>query len=1191
MKKFLKPCLLALLVVLGMGLCAIPTQAYAATSYEYILDEDGIDDGATYALYTNAAFAGSNRILYHTGSALTDKVTGTLEGKTLMLNGSFGASRQEWVAQKVNGGFALRSVDSNRYLDLNSDSNTNIKTSDKPVALSIQLDNTTKTYTLVASSGKALSFDETGKTNFFVSTNAYGMRLYKKTAVVPTPAQIHFAGTSSKQPFSTQETGSQFFRIPSLTTLSNGWLLAGSDIRWRTSADSPQNLDTIVSLSKDGGKTWNWEVINYYGDMANTATNNSSASFIDPSIVQAADGKVHMVVDACPSYVGLMRGNRMGHGSTGFDDKGRMIVAKSQAGSNAPNTKDQYDYYVDLTAAGESKTVGEKTINLHPICNKQTNQKTDVWVDAWLNVYTTENGNIVPDMCQQLSSSKAIQKNLFFLNSEWKAFPVFYIMHRTATVTNDGLVWSDPQFLNIKKNANERFIGVCPGRGLSYTYKGKERLIFPLYDNSLGEEYASTIYSDDNGQTWKRGERNSDIRDVGKTSESQVVTLPDGNLRMYSRNKVNYLSFADSSDGGVTWGPCQRDTSLESTNPGNGCMVSFINLKGVLVSPDNKTYNNLILASYPMVQRSLGVIRLGYIDKAGNVTWLSDKKRFSGNGTFAYSCVTQLPQLDTFGLLYEYGPTANTIEYTHVSVTDMLGEGWLLVENADKLPSISLDTQYADLKVGDTLELKPTYTPSDAVLDWKSTDDSVVSVEHGVLTAHSAGTADVSATVKVGSIERSVVVEVTVQDGKTTVVPKRFTDTLSKKHQNAGTTYDLVTDGIKSGDTYAIFHKDSARILYYADGKTTTDQVGGRVVANQLTLNAGFADTTQLWTFIGSQAEGYTVAGNNASSKYLNLNAVSTPATRVPVTSDAQKLTVTAIDAAQGLYTISREVDGTKLYLAHNATGQYYVHTAATTVMLFHKVDKKECDLYTTSVAGLEKMIASFSTIQQGEYTQKSWSAFQAALKGAQATVAQGTQTYENAQAAHTAQEGITTAAHKLYAAKLALTKAAPQPLDYKMTKAPTTIVADGTDALFVSHAPYDKFKEVRMDDELVDPSHYSSESGSTKVTLKGNYLKTLTLGAHTLTIVSTDGVATASFTLASVPNTPNAPSQPSKPDEQPNADGNRGGNTGNGSKLHGFVKTLPQTGDSSAAVVVPALALGVLVGMVGYAVRKKQEL
>ena len=73
-----------------------------------------------------------------------------------------------------------------------------------------------------------------------------------------------------------------------------------------------------------------------------------------------------------------------------------------------------------------------------------TSPRSGVWVDAWLNVYVEEDGVITPDLCLQLQSSSAVQSNLFYRNSEWKAYPVFYIMHRSATVTETGLRCKGP---------------------------------------------------------------------------------------------------------------------------------------------------------------------------------------------------------------------------------------------------------------------------------------------------------------------------------------------------------------------------------------------------------------------------------------------------------------------------------------------------------------------------------------------------------------------------------------------------------------------------------------------------------------------------------------------------------------------------------------------------------------------------
>ena len=56
------------------------------------------------------------------------------------------------------------------------------------------------------------------------------------------------------------------------------------------------------------------------------------------------------------------------------------------------------------------------------------------------------------------------------------------------------------------------------------------------------------------------------------------------------------------------------------------------------------------------------------------------------------------------------------------------------------------------------------------------------------------------------------------------------------------------------------------------------------------------------------------------------------------------------------------------------------------------------------------------------------------------------------------------------------------------------------------SNAPLNKFKEVRVDNAVVDSSNYTLTEGSTIITFKESYLKTLSEGEHILKIISTDG-------------------------------------------------------------------------------------
>ena len=63
------------------------------------------------------------------------------------------------------------------------------------------------------------------------------------------------------------------------------------------------------------------------------------------------------------------------------------------------------------------------------------------------------------------------------------------------------------------------------------------------------------------------------------------------------------------------------------------------------------------------------------------------------------------------------------------------------------------------------------------------------------------------------------------------------------------------------------------------------------------------------------------------------------------------------------------------------------------------------------------------------------------------------------------------------------------------------------------SNGKYSEFLGIKMDGVTVDPSLYTSKSGSTIVTLPASYLNTLTPGPHTITFMFTYGSATTTIT------------------------------------------------------------------------------
>jgi len=85
-------------------------------------------------------------------------------------------------------------------------------------------------------------------------------------------------------------------------------------------------------------------------------------------------------------------------------------------------------------------------------------------------------------------------------------------------------------------------------------------------------------------------------------------------------------------------------------------------------------------------------------------------------------------------------------------------------------------------------------------------------------------------------------------------------------------------------------------------------------------------------------------------------------------------------------------------------------------------------------------------------------------------------------------------------------------------TKGSTTGLA------FTSDAPFDKFYSVKVDGSTIAATNYTAEAGSTKITLVPAYLETLSVGVHTIEIVSNDGSASTNFTVKSAEQPPVVP-------------------------------------------------------------------
>ena len=73
----------------------------------------------------------------------------------------------------------------------------------------------------------------------------------------------------------------------------------------------------------------------------------------------------------------------------------------------------------------------------------------------------------------------------------------------------------------------------------------------------------------------------------------------------------------------------------------------------------------------------------------------------------------------------------------------------------------------------------------------------------------------------------------------------------------------------------------------------------------------------------------------------------------------------------------------------------------------------------------------------------------------------------------------------------------------------------------FRSNAAFADFIRVELDGKTLDEKYYTKAEGSIRVTLNNDFVSTLSVGEHTLGIVSESGTATAKFTVkaSEIPN------------------------------------------------------------------------
>ncbi|MBQ8858126.1 MAG: cell wall-binding repeat-containing protein, partial [Lachnospiraceae bacterium] len=465
------------------------------------------------------------------------------------------------------------------------------------------------------------------------------------------------------QPFASGTAGSTLFRIPALITLENGDLLAAADARWTTSADWG-GLDTIASVSSDNGKTWYYSFPIYFPDSNTTYPGMEVATTaIDPVLVQGADGTIYCIADMNPS--GITTGDIMPAYGTGFveiDGEWRLALTGTYTKPNEGNLASygdpaDYEYYVgDFDENGFA-----------PVLNKADGSATEWGVDEWYNIYTVnaETGKYEETLTQTMVNDQTvIQQNAFYKDSVLHVFNTGYLW--LVTSTDNGRTWENPQILNTQiKRDSDRALLASPGQGIT-TSDGD--IVIPFYDHGDGQENASVIWSDDNGKTWTRS---NDVSGMW-SSESEIVELHDGVLRMFYRNGTGYICYVDitKADGEWTMG-----TGVQTAVP----VCSTCNVTAIRHSETIDGKVAVLVACPGGSGRANGKIFTFLVDEDNSMELYNT---FSVNeGAYAYSCITELAN-GNIGLLWENAGAS--IRYDEFTFEEVLGYEKNIVLNPEE---------------------------------------------------------------------------------------------------------------------------------------------------------------------------------------------------------------------------------------------------------------------------------------------------------------------------------------------------------------------------------------------------------------------------------------------------------------------------------------------------------------------------
>ena len=440
-----------------------------------------------------------------------------------------------------------------------------------------------------------------------------------------------FEGGMHNQP---NKDGIKSYRIPALLKTDKGTLIAGADERRLHSSDWG-DIGMVVRRSEDKGKTWSDRV---------TITNlrdNPKAS--DPSIGSPVN--IDMVLVQDPETKRIFSIYDM------FPE-GKGIFGMADQREEAYKQIDGKTYQI-LYKEGED---GSYTIRENGTVYTPDGKPTDyrVVVDPVKPSYSDKG---------DLYQGDRLLGNIYFTSNKTSPFRVAKDSYLWMSYSDDdGKTWSAPQDITPMVKADwMKFLGVGPGVGITLrTGPHKGRIVVPVYTTNRanhlnGSQSSRIIYSDDHGKTWHMGGGVNDHRTLydgtvvdsstmsnyyAQNTESSVVQLNNGDLKLFMRGLTEDLQVATSHDGGLTW-----DNNVDRYDVPD----VYVQMAATHTVQNGKEY--ILLANANGPGRKNGYIRVARVEEDGQLTWLHH--HLIQEGDYAYNSLQQIGP-DEYGLLYEH---------------------------------------------------------------------------------------------------------------------------------------------------------------------------------------------------------------------------------------------------------------------------------------------------------------------------------------------------------------------------------------------------------------------------------------------------------------------------------------------------------------------------------------------------------